>query len=85
MAKRAAVDMLERWIDLDRVLASGDGLDVPRFARRWGVDVKTVLRDLKAFETLGQGMHSFRREGERRETWYYDRKAQPLFARNVPD
>jgi hypothetical protein len=54
MAKRSAAHMLRRWFELDRLLASPTGLDVGEFASKWGVDEKTVRRDLKAFKELGQ-------------------------------
>lgn len=45
--------ILRRWMDLDKELASRDGLELAFFAKRWKVSGKTVRRDLAAFRALG--------------------------------
>ncbi len=54
MAKQKKSSQLRRWIELDRVLGSGEGLDVRAFAKKHGVTRQTIYRDLLAFAELGR-------------------------------
>jgi predicted DNA-binding transcriptional regulator YafY len=54
-----ALDSLRRWQAIDWLLARGR-LNVPEFARRWGVSVRTVHRDLALFRAIGKRIESHR-------------------------
>ena len=64
MPKNSNVEVLRRWRDMDAWLAgrlvgkaggrTRRGLSLRYFARKWGVSARTVVRDLIAFQSLGQ-------------------------------
>lgn len=54
--KQSAVEIVKRWMSLDKELLQFDldvGLNLTEFAETWGVDQKTIRRDLEAFRELG--------------------------------
>ncbi len=55
MPKNSSVQVLKRWIAMDRALGDsglGRGLVIPLFAKQQGVSPRTVRRDLKAFQDV---------------------------------
>src|SRR4051794_29870622 len=95
-----SISILQRWIALDAALACRrHGLDLDRFARRFQVSEKTVRRDLKVFQALGQrlmvqaweDLDKPRRDKEGCVTetasaiyiWTYLDSTKPLFSANV--
>jgi hypothetical protein len=53
MPKNPSTEILRRWQALDYLL-SMRSLEISTFAKRCGVSIKTVRRDLRAFRELGQ-------------------------------
>lgn len=57
MPKTPSIRILRRWMDLDWQLAwkgfGSRGMVLTEFAEKWGVDVKTIRRDLAMFKKLG--------------------------------
>jgi hypothetical protein len=81
---RSTVQVLKRWMDLDFELYLGN-LRLSKFAQKWNVDVKTIRRDLKAFQALGY-------ESRWREdmpgftyVWSYPRRVQPPMFTNTKE
>lgn len=70
---------------MDRAL-SRNGLKLRPFAEQWGVNVKTVRRDIEAFRALGQRIElGYGHErGRVLDTWRYRSGVDPLFAANLP-
>jgi predicted transcriptional regulator len=83
MAKGQSKLLLDRWLDLDKALASGAGLYVEEFAESWGVSKTTVYRDLRRFEALGLRPRYARGWGGTR--WHYEGKPRSLFVKAVRD
>jgi hypothetical protein len=83
--KTSSVNVLRRWIDLDAALRGfyGDGWDLRDFAEEHGVDRRTVVRDLAAFESLGQSVECFVDPVTRVRVWGYPVDQPPLFAVNL--
>lgn len=80
----AATKILRRWRALDRALWEGFA-NLPRLAKQLRVSEKTLHRDLKAFQELGQQMYHARTE-DGTYVWFYNREAgtRPLFTANLP-
>jgi len=83
----AGIDMLKRWMALERALADelGGGLVLEEFAREWGVTVRTIRRDLEVLEALGQKLiHNQDEQGK--FFWEFDGNYEQefLFVRNLP-
>jgi hypothetical protein len=53
MPYHSLTETVQRWRALDAALGS-QGVNIFSFARQWKVTAKTVQRDLKVFESLGQ-------------------------------
>ena len=78
--------LLERWMDLDRrlsVAANGmsGGVVLSEFAESWGVDVKTVRRDLILFASSGRKMTRY--PGEEHYAYSYEPGTAPIFNHDV--
>lgn len=87
--RQSTTDILRRWMALDRQLC-GPGLRLTEFAAQWGVDPKTVRRDLAAFRRLGYAAavkaHK-PRPGDPRGAnfiWRYGRNQRPMFTATRP-
>src|SRR4029079_10979025 len=79
--RQAAEAILQRWMALDKELCqrgTGDGLELSMFAKKWGVDRKTISRDLAVFKRLGYVAHRSQFEGGIYR-WQYAPKQQPMF------
>jgi hypothetical protein len=92
MPKNSSTVVLKRWLALDRALSYRrgsleDGLDAPAFAKRQGVALRTVYRDIAAFRALGQRIDKLKEEvwGQRgqRYRWRYAAGVQALFTVNA--
>jgi hypothetical protein len=87
MPKNSTLDNLRRLIALDAILAS-TVLYVGHFAEEWGVDARTIRRDLAMLRQLGQKMRHERVDKDPHPEslmlgWGYERGVEPLFACNV--
>jgi predicted DNA-binding transcriptional regulator YafY len=81
--------LLERWMDMDRLLAGPRGcLEVRSFADKWKVSARTVHRDLRMFRRLGRRTEvlypdefaDYKVYGQR-----YVKGVEPLFVDNLPN
>jgi predicted DNA-binding transcriptional regulator YafY len=79
----AAIDILKRWMAIDKALGSLDGLHIASFAKQWEVSERTVRRDLEAFQKLGEEIgHDLDADGHR-HVWHYAGFGW-MFTANVP-
>lgn len=84
MPKNSTADILRRWRAMDLLLWKGQ-LVVPTFAKKYGVSLKTVRRDLDGFEELGQKIREqVDPEGGRAWIWVYEEGTEPLFRHPKP-
>lgn len=83
MAKNSSTEILKRWQAMDSSLG-WEGLHVASFAKQWKVSIKTVRRDLKAFEAMGKETYCRLDDGQHR--WRYQGSGwASLFADNWRD
>lgn len=84
MGRRSAVEILRRWMALDRALSEpySDGVNLSEFAQLYGVDEKTIQRDITAFKKLGHEAQPQRYEDSRRYFWKYI-GTLPMFTANL--
>jgi hypothetical protein len=80
--KPTTLDMLRRWMAIDRDLHRGRLL-LSEFADIWMVDRKTLRRDLRAFRKLGYPAVLVTHRPGRLYYWKYPRGQQPMFAKNL--
>jgi predicted DNA-binding transcriptional regulator YafY len=81
--------LLERWMDMDRLLAEPVGcLEVRSFADKWKVSARTVHRDLRLFRRLGRRTEVRYPDEFADEKVYahrYVKGVEPLFTDNLPE
>ncbi|MDZ4684518.1 MAG: HTH domain-containing protein [Planctomycetaceae bacterium] len=86
--RQSADKILRRLIALDRQLKEGnsDGVNVTKFAQKWGVDYRTIMRDLDRLRRFGGDViaHQHDEGGRDVRRWRYRNGAWPLFAANIP-
>ena len=76
---------MKRWKALDRELSDRNrGLHVPTFARQHRVTIRTVNRDLAAFNAIGQTTESERLFGDTQYHSTYCNGVDPLFLSSFP-
>jgi len=77
------MSVLKRWMNLDRALASAEGVHVYGFAKECRCDDRTIRRDLQVFRKLGKRMVVFNAMPGRRVggkwRWRYAAGIEPLF------
>jgi hypothetical protein len=78
MPKNSSADILRRWQAMDAMLTRGR-LFVASFARKWNVSMRTVKRDLNAFEELGQRVKRGYEWEIAEHYWRYVAGQRPLF------
>ncbi len=66
------LEIVRRWMEIDKALGSLDGLHIPSIAKRLKVSEKTIRRDLEVFEAiinsqLDRGLDA----NGYRHVWYY--------------
>ncbi len=83
MPKNSATTILRRWRAMDAALSSFKGLNIRKFARRQGTSEKTIHRDLKAFEALGQRIQPNLHEDGC--FWTYMPGVECIFVANLPE
>ena len=88
MAKNTSEQILRRWQELDKLLCGV--LMIYPFAKKYGVDKKTIWRDMELFERLGHPCECHRTPRKKShpgwplEFWYkYKEGVGPMFTRNV--
>jgi hypothetical protein len=84
----STASVLKRWREMDAALCPASGwMNVRRFAEAHGVSTRTVRRDLKAFQQLGQRMECVHpgpgSEEVRDYVWRYLPGVPPLFTVNL--
>ncbi len=90
--KTNMVDTILRRIDMDRQLASFDGLHVATFAEKWSLTPKEIRRDFAKLKELKHPAYPDRwfggvgpNENDRRGcVWRYLDARRSLFTRNLP-
>jgi predicted DNA-binding transcriptional regulator YafY len=82
-SKRSAADVLRRWMALDAALNTGYAMSPSEFAKKHGVSVRTVRRDLATFRDLGQRMSWDQLEEDPKFYCRYARDQRCLFAMNL--
>lgn len=83
--RQSAVEILRRWMALDKQLnqrGCGDGVHPATFAKVWNVTPKTINRDLAAFKELGCEIGHFMSPDEPNK-WHYVPRTLPLFTKNI--
>lgn len=80
----AAIDILKRWMAIDKALGSLDGLHISSFAKQWELSERTIRRDLEAFQNLEdvELVHGLDDDGQR-HVWHYAGFGW-MFTCNVP-
>ncbi len=88
MPKNPVTVTIKRWQEIDKALRGWGpyhfGLNVREFARQMGVTEKTITRDLKDFEDMGQKIERHWDEDWEAYFWLYGPTTRPLFISNMP-